>query len=247
MILPIGDDPKTRIRPVMTYLLIFINVMVFIALLPLQEKAPDPNDPELLEYLLVLSAEYPGSLSAIASNLSEYDLVLFRHGYRPAVPSATGLVSSMFLHDGLLHLGGNMLFLGIFGDNVEERLGRPAFVLVYLVTGMAATLFFGLFAPDMHLPLVGASGAISGVLGCYFVWFPNNRVRLLVWLLIFITVVRIPARWVLGVYLVIDNIVPFALRAADSGVAYGAHIGGFLAGALVAVVLLSWAKPRKRP
>ena len=101
-----------------------------------------------------------------------------------------------------MHLFGNMLFLWIYGDNVEYRLGRLAFLLWYLATGVAATLFFAVFALDSTVPLVGASGAISGVLGFYFLWFPRNTVRLFVFLFpFFMNVVAVPARIVLGVYL----------------------------------------------
>jgi membrane associated rhomboid family serine protease len=149
----------------------------------------------------------------------------------------------MFLHGGFAHLFGNMLFLWIYGDNVEHRLGSVRYVLWYLATGACATLFHGLFDSDSRLPLVGASGAISGVLGFYFVWFPRNLVR--VWVLLFpffMNVVHLPARLVLGFYLVLDNIFPFLLTrgAQGAGVAYGAHIGGFLAGLAVA-----WLHDRK--
>jgi hypothetical protein len=137
----------------------------------------------------------------------------------------------------LLHLAGNMLFLWIYGDNVEHRLGWWAFVLWYLITGIAATLFHAVFFLGSDVPLVGASGAISGVLGFYFVWFPRNTVRMLVVLPpFFLDVFEIPARIVLGIYMVIDNILPFVLAGAG-GVAYGAHIGGFLAGIAAAYVM----------
>jgi tetratricopeptide (TPR) repeat protein len=129
-----------------------------------------------------------------------------------------------------------MLFLWIYGDNVEHRLGRVPFLIAYLATGIAATLFHALFDMDSPLPLVGASGAISGVLGFYFLWFPHNQVR--VWLFLFpilMRVVLLPARWVLGFYLFVDNVLPFLLtRGGGAGVAHGAHIGGFLAGLAVA-------------
>jgi hypothetical protein len=136
-----------------------------------------------------------------------------------------------------MHLVGNMLFLWIYGDNVEHRLGRLRYLLWYLLTGVAATLFYTLFAPGSKLPLVGASGAISGVLGFYFLWFPRNTVRMFVFLFpFFMNVVQIPARIVLGFYLLIDNLLPFVLASgrAGGGVAHGAHLGGFVAGLAVA-------------
>jgi hypothetical protein len=130
-----------------------------------------------------------------------------------------------------------MLFLWIYGDNVEHRLGRLPFLFWYLVTGVAATLAFALFAGGSLVPLVGASGAISGVLGFYFLWFPRNTVRVFVFLFpFFMNVIAIPARIVLGIYLVVDNFLPFLFTqgAGGGGVAYGAHIGGFVAGLGVA-------------
>jgi rhomboid family protein len=127
-----------------------------------------------------------------------------------------------------------MLFLWIYGDNVERRLGPVAYLLWYLATGVAATLTHALMFSSSEMPLVGASGAISGVLGFYFVWFPRNVVRMLAFLPPFLLqVFEIPARWVLGMYLVIDNLLPIFV-SAQGGVAHGAHIGGFLAGGLVA-------------
>ena len=170
--------------------------------------------------------------------LSAYDLFVFDFGYRPASPSWMTLFTSMFLHGGLLHLFGNMLFLWIYGDNVEHRLGAVPFVAAYLLTGASATLFHAAFASSSPLPLVGASGAISGVLGFYFVWFPKNRIRVLIWIVIIVRIVFLPARVVLGIYIVMSNILPFLAEGGGSGgVAYGAHIGGFLAGAAIAFFL----------
>src|SRR5262249_9957 len=128
-----------------------------------------------------------------------------------------------------------MSFLWIYGDNVERRLGTVGYLLTYLGTGIAATLFHWAGAPGSPLPVVGASGAISGVLGCYFVWFPRNVVRLL-WLLppFLGQVFEVPARVVLGLYLVAENLLPYLFASDDAGVAHGAHIGGFLAGLAVA-------------
>ncbi len=132
-----------------------------------------------------------------------------------------------------------MLFLWIFGDNVEHRRGKLGYLLTYQGTGMAATLFFSLFAPDSRVPMLGASGAISGILGCYFWWFPANQVRVFIFLFpFFMDVVQVPARFVLGIYLLVDNLLPFLLKVgAATGVAHGAHIGGFLAGLALAVAL----------
>lgn len=114
-------------------------------------------------------------------------------------------------------------------------MGSLKYLLSYLVTGAAATVLHTMFVEEQGLPLIGASGAISGVLGFYYVWFPANQVKLLFWLWVFATVILVPARLVLAFYLIVENLLPFLTApAAGSGVAYGAHIGGFLAGFLLA-------------
>ncbi|NIQ98093.1 MAG: rhomboid family intramembrane serine protease, partial [Desulfuromonadales bacterium] len=190
------------------------------------------NDPILYDYLQALGVRGAVSAQSILDQVSAYEIFTFRYGYRPADPSILTLFTAMFLHGGWMHLGGNMLFLWIFGDNVEHRLGRVGYLLAYLGTGMAATVFFAVFVPGSQVPLIGASGAISGVLGLYYFWFPRNQVKTFIFLFPFImNTFLIPARLVLGFYLVIDNILPFLVRGGTgSGVAHGAHIGGFIAG-----------------
>lgn len=237
MFLPIGDSPNPRGTPYVNYLLIGLNVGVFLLVsLPLMQAGPDLSDPLLLDFLRALGARGAVSVQAVQEQISAYDLFVFRHGYRPGDPSALSLFSAMFLHAGWLHLAGNMLFLWIFGDNVEHRLGALRYLAVYLGAGIAATLFFALFVPSSQVPLVGASGAISGVLGCYFLWFPRNQVKAFVFLFPFImNTFMVPARLVLGFYLVVDNLLPFLLmRGGGGGVAHGAHLGGFLAGVAAA-------------
>ena len=126
------------------------------------------------------------------------------------------LFTSMFMHAGFMHLLGNMVFLWVYGDNVEHRLGRVGFLFSYLLTGIAATLAFAGVAGNSGTPLVGASGAISGVLGLYFLLFPGNRVRVLVFLGWFITTIMLPARIVLGIYVVIDNILPLVVQSESN-------------------------------
>lgn len=241
MILPIGDFPNARGHvPLVTYLLIVANLAVYFWIsVPLSlERAQ--NGPLFAEYVRVLGqhATSPAELRALVQGLTAYDLYVFAHGFRPAQPSLESLFFSMFLHGGFLHLAGNMLFLWIYGDNVEHRLGAPRFLLAYLGTGVAATLFHTLSAPGSQVPMVGASGAISGVLGFYFVFFPRNQVRLL-WLLppFLMQVFQVPARIVLGIYLVLENVLPYVLASRDVGVAHGAHIGGFVAGLGVALLV----------
>ena len=157
------------------------------------------------------------------------------------LPFWTTLLTSMFLHGGWMHLGGNMLYLWIFGDNLEKVMGAARFVTFYLVCGLAASFAHIVFGPGSAIPAVGASGAISGVLGGYMVLFPRNRVRVL-------TrggVTEVPALMVLGFWIVIqfiNGIGSMATTTETAGVAYMAHIGGFVAG-LVLVKLM--ASPRR--
>jgi membrane associated rhomboid family serine protease len=146
------------------------------------------------------------------------------------------LLSSMFMHGGWLHLGGNMLFLWIFGDNVEHAMGHLPFLAFYVAAGIAATFAHVLVQPDSLIPLVGASGAISGVLGAYLVMFPANRVLVV----IFFRVMWVPAVLVIGLWAVLQFINGFgqiALTEQTAGVAYLAHVGGFLAGVAVGLAL----------
>ncbi len=237
MFIPFGDTPNPRGVPYINYLLFGANVAVFLLIsLPLTTTRPDLNDPLLLEYLRVVGARGSIPAQAILQHISAYDLFVFRYGYRPSDPSLTTLFTAMFLHGGWLHLVGNMLFLWIFGDNVEHRLGRLGYLLAYLGCGVAATLFFGLFVPGSDIPMVGASGAISGVLGFYYLWFPRNQVKVFIFLFpILMNTFLLPARLVLGIYLLVDNLVPFLMNSGEaSGVAHGAHIGGFVAGLALA-------------
>lgn len=234
--LPLSDAPNPSRTPIVTYALIAANVLVFLLFtLPQAGTAPAPGDPRLEAYAQVLRDSLPSTVSMreILGSVSLYDLFTFEHGYKPGAPQLTDLFAAMFLHGGFMHLFGNMLFLWIYGDNVEHRLGRVWYLGAYLATGVAATLFFAVLSPGSMIPMVGASGAISGVLGFYFWWFPKNVVRVLLLFFPFLVrVVEIPARIVLGIYLFMDNILPMLLAGGDGGggVAHGAHIGGFVAG-----------------
>ncbi len=252
MFLPIGDSPNPeRFTPYVTWGLIALNVAVYILIcLPLSATAPEGNNPLLRDYINMLLAQgvSPEYVRAILAQTSLNDLLLFQYGYKPADPSVISLFSSLFLHAGFMHLAGNMLFLYIYGDNVEHQLGRMRFLLMYLATGVIATLSFALLAGNSMTPLVGASGAISGVLGFYFYMFPKNKVKVFIMLLpIFINVVKIPARIVLGIYVLIDNLLPILVQAGGN-VAYGAHLGGFFGGLGIAVAgeYFGWKSPFSR-
>ncbi len=225
-----------------------LNVAVYLLITwPLSGQPIDPQDPVLVDYLRHLSPSLPtwGELRNLLHSLSAYDLFTFAHGYKPGAPETMDLFASMFLHGGFLHLAGNMLFLWIFGDNAEHHLGRIVYLISYLFSGVLATLAFALFAGDSMVPLVGASGAISGVLGLYFFLFPRNKVKVFVVLFpFFFDVLLLPVRWVLGFFVLVDNLLPFLLNS-ESNVAYGAHLGGFLAGFGVAWLgeHLAWKWP----
>ncbi len=240
MFLPLGDRPNPPGVSYVNFILIGLNVAVFLLVtLPLSQQPVNLSDPLLYQYLrdIGVSAQVP--VDAIARHVSAYDLIVYRYGYRPAAGGLLNLFTAMFLHAGGMHLAGNMLFLWIFGDNVEYRLGRLGYLFSYLATGIASTLFFALFAPGSSVPMIGASGAISGVLGFYFLWFKRNQVKVFVFLFPFIIgTYFVPARFVLGFYLLIENLFPFLFNAGrGSGVAYGAHIGGFLAGMALAALV----------
>ncbi|MEN0062581.1 MAG: rhomboid family intramembrane serine protease [Myxococcota bacterium] len=238
LILPIGDAPNPQgYRPWVTWLLIAANVLVYLGItLPQGMETIPLTDPVARDYLEFVRSFIDPSTDLATVGISAWDLTVFQYGFRPADPSALDLFTSMFMHAGLGHLGGNMLFLWIYGDNAEHRLGRLGFLIAYLATGIVATVAFATWegwASDT--PLVGASGAISGVLGIYFVAFPRNVVRMFVVLLPFlINTIVLPSWVVLGVYVLFDNLVPFLFSSSESGVAYGAHLGGFVAGMVVA-------------
>ncbi len=158
-------------------------------------------------------------------------------------------VFAMFMHAGWLHILGNMLYLYIFGDNVEDMLGRGRFVAFYLACGIASFLVQIVFASRSMVPNVGASGAIAGVLGAYFVLFPRARVLTLIPLFIFFPLVEIPAFFVLGIWFVIQFLSGAASlgqsSALSGGVAWWAHIGGFVAGIVFLKLLLPASAPRR--
>jgi membrane associated rhomboid family serine protease len=145
----------------------------------------------------------------------------------------------MFLHGSIIHLAGNMLFMWVFGNNIEDRLGKARFVVFYLAGGLVAAAAHFALNPSSTVPIVGASGAIAAVMGAYLVWFPDAPVRTLV-LFFFILIVRIRAKWLLLVWFIMQF-----FTDPNSGVAWGAHVGGFVFGALVAL-LIRTSRPAQR-
>ena len=209
--LPLADHNPRRTAPVINILLIVVNVLVFfweISLGPYLERA----------------------LFGVA-------FIPARFWYAPIDPrNIATMFVSMFLHGGWLHLGGNMLYLWIFGDNIEDRLGHFRYLLFYFLSGIAATLAHAIANPGSRMPSIGASGAIAGVLGAYIILFPKQRVTTLIPIFVFITVREIPAVFLLGFWFVLQFFAGAATLGANAGeqggVAYFAHIGGFLFGVL---------------
>ena len=168
------------------------------------------------------------------------DLLQAVEGGRLLSPPVLALVAHQFLHGGWFHIGSNMLYLWIFGNNVEDRLGRPAYLLFYLGGGIAAALAQVAIDPASDIPLVGASGAIAAVLGAYFVLFPGARVLSIVFLVVFFQLIEVPAVIVLGLWFllqVIDGLASIGVTEIVGGVAIFAHIGGFVVGMLVGLLV----------
>ena len=146
------------------------------------------------------------------------------------LPTLATIFTSMFLHGGWMHLLGNMLYLWIFGNNIEDAMGHTRFIVFYLLCGVIAVFTHALPNADSAIPMIGASGAISGVLGAYLLLYPHARVLVLIWLGFFITTVRLPAVIVLGLWFGFQLLSSAIADPRTGGVAWGAHIGGFVAG-----------------
>ncbi|MGF1503995.1 MAG: rhomboid family intramembrane serine protease [Anaerolineae bacterium] len=210
---PFAADNPSRQFPIMTVTLIVLNVLMFILHYLI---VPDPRAFTLMWALI------PAQVTST-----------------PFAPDVfVDFFSSMFMHGDLAHIGGNMLYLWIFGDNVEDTLGHIGFVAFYLVTGIAAALTHIALGLPSTIPTLGASGAISGVLGAYLLLFPRARVRTAIFMFRFFTVRELPALFVLGFWFVYQVALGFlSLGSEGGGVAYGAHVGGFVAGFLLMLVL----------
>jgi membrane associated rhomboid family serine protease len=199
--IPLRDVIPSRTTPWVTMALIGLNILVFIREITLPAGAVEQ--------------------------------FIFRYGLVPAEFSWVALVTSMFVHAGWLHVGSNLLSLWIFGDNVEDRMGHGRFLLFYLLAGAAAALLETQFHLESEVPLVGASGAIAGVMGAYLFMFPHSRIHVLVFFLFFIDVVEIPAVVFLGLWFlmqIVGGVGRVAQEAGTGGVAFWAHVGGFVTG-----------------
>ena len=224
MLIPLYDHNPTDRQPVVTYTIIALNVLSWLAIQGAGSSAMLTNS---ICYFGLVPADLVGlTQPGMGIRLSEDFVCRF-----DATPNYATLVTSMFMHGGWLHLIGNMWFLWIFGDNIENALGRIRFCLFYLICGLAAAGAQILSNPFEYAPMVGASGAISGVLGAYLFLHPRTRVKSLLFIGIFFWVMEVPAMVILGVYFVSQLLSVFSIfGSVNPNVAFLAHIGGFLAG-----------------
>lgn len=224
--IPIGDSPRRRTFPWVTVLLVLANVAVFLHELSLSGRQLD----RFVQSLGTIPVEI----------LSGYDIP-------PAAPGSVffTLVTAMFVHAGFLHIGSNMLYLWVFGDNIEDTFGHVAFAVFYLVSGVAAGLTHVFVNASSTIPSVGASGAVAGVLGAYLLLFPNAQVRTLLFIGPFITITRMPALLLIGFWFItqlLSGLMSLEVATGQtSGVAFWAHIGGFVVGLVIAAVF----RPRR--
>ena len=209
--IPISDDNPTRLVPVVTWAIIAVCVLAYI-----WERSFGHE----LEALLNVLGFVPAALFAQPGEIPGY----------VAVPAKLTILTSMFLHGGILHLGGNMLYLWIFGNNVEDGMGHVRYLLFYLTCGIAAALTFAFIDPTSRLPMIGASGAISGVLAAYVLFYPRARVTVVVPLGIIFYPFAITAIWVVGLWFVMQLLSAALTNPNHPGVAFWAHVGGFAAG-----------------
>ncbi len=261
--IPIGDSPRSRTTPWMTRALILSNVVVFLLMLTLSTALPATRAQANREF----QAQSQGVCYGFAARPTETDRFYCRWGFqtkewldsvrnRSRTPSQGRLeviltvLTSVFIHAGWLHIAGNMIFLWVFGDNVEDRLGHFGFLLFYLLCGFVASMTQSFINVDSLTPTVGASGAVAGVLGAYLVYYPKARVTTLIPITIILIPIPIPAVIMIGVWF-LQNLLSGlgtlgTVGAADSGVAFFAHIGGFVFGALLILLFFRHARPDRR-
>ncbi|HEY9833436.1 MAG TPA: rhomboid family intramembrane serine protease [Stenomitos sp.] len=223
---PINDNNPTRITPYVTYALIGANIFIFLY----QLRLTPPQLEQFFQLYAVVPKELTASFAGIPINHS--------------VPEPLTLVTSQFLHGGFLHILGNMLFLWIFGNNIEDKLGHIKYLIFYITCGVLAALAQWFFSMQSGIPSLGASGAIAGVMGAYILRFPNARIRTLVFLGPFIVFPDIPAIFFLGIWFIQQALygiaslnVPSNIGMQSGGVAYWAHAGGFVFGAILGPLL----------
>lgn len=215
---PISDSIKARRFPFITFTLIIITTYIFLQ----QLAAPDQNA------FLIQNSLTPANVNFL--------------NFKSLIP----LVTAIFLHGGFLHIISNMWFLWIFGDDVEGYLPPFIFIFLYLIAGIGGNLIQYFLMPDSQIPMLGASGAIAGVLGCYFIFFPFSKIKTIVFIFFFITVVEISAPLMLGYWFVLQlfsGAVSLPFMDSGGGVAFWAHVAGFIIGIIFGTLFKSRIKP----
>jgi membrane associated rhomboid family serine protease len=236
---PLKDNIPTERFPVVTVTLIALNVIAYFLW---QQGGLTLGDPSSQHYTCNLDnyAVFPYEVTHPGTQIGAQGCP------EPTAPTWLTLFTAMFMHGGLLHLGGNLLFLWIFGNNVEDSMGPVKFVVFYLLAGLAAAGGQILIDPDSQVPTIGASGAIAGVLGGYILLFPRARVITVIFIVFFFTIVELPALVILGFWFIQQVLFGyFDLGGGQGGVAYFAHIGGFVFG-LIAIKLFADERKRRR-
>jgi membrane associated rhomboid family serine protease len=221
-LIPFKDDNPSASIPFATIIIIALNISFFIL------ELLSSRDTQYLVY----------AYGAIPKDILSF------HSDQP-IPAVLTLFTSMFMHGGLLHIGGNMLYFWIFGNNIEDRLGHLRFIFFYLFCGIFAAYAHALSSPNSEMPMIGASGAIAGILGAYVLLFPAARVHTIVFFGFFIQVIRIPALIVIGFWAIIQFVSGLITQGIlhQGGTAWFAHVGGFLAGLLT---IKLWLPRRNR-
>lgn len=212
--IPLADNNPTRITPLLTYCLIALNLVAF---------AGQLLSPYGFEWSVAAYGLIPARLFTEFSDVAP-----------GAASPLTSLFTSMFLHGSIMHIAGNMLYLWVFGDNIENDLGRPRFLLLYLLSGLAAAAAQIATGPTSTIPMIGASGAISGILGAYLMLHPKQAITVFVPNL---GLTRMPALTVLGLWFGYQLLYGFLSNPSEGGVAFFAHIGGFVAGVILVKLL----------
>ncbi|MEK7803380.1 MAG: rhomboid family intramembrane serine protease [Deltaproteobacteria bacterium] len=220
--IPLKDDNPKSTFPFVTIFIITANILVYIYQLTLGTKT--------VESFILSAGAIPYEITHFVDT-APVDLI------RPPLT----LFSAMFIHGGLLHVAGNMLYLWIFGDNIEDRLGHVRFAVFYVLTGLIASIAHVITVPDSTIPMIGASGAVAGILGAYFLLYPRAHVLTLIFFFFFVDIVRIPALIFLGLWFVFQIL----SSGAGGGIAWYAHIGGFVGGVLL-VKLFEKRRPKHR-
>ncbi|MGH2839755.1 MAG: rhomboid family intramembrane serine protease [Solirubrobacteraceae bacterium] len=253
---PLKDNIPTERTPYVTISLIVLNVLVYFLWQRGGIAFSEPSSQHYLEHLIDYGAfpyeiTHPGDHCAIVQTMAGLVLGCDPVAFDDQAPTIITPFTSMFMHGGLLHLGGNMLFLWIFGNNVEDAMGHAKFIVFYLLGGLAAMALQVAIDPDAVVPTIGASGAVAAVLGGYILLHPRARIITVIFIIFFFTILELPAFVILGFWF-LQQIAFGALDLADptgqgGGVAYFAHIGGFLFGLLAIKLFASRDKDYSPP